>query len=69
MHENNAGSTNVMEVWDQVFGNDSLSLIRRIDTSNLVPDTGIIDLNQETTNIYYENLKQYPNEHVLVTSV
>ena len=34
-------------------------------TSHLVADTGIIELNQETTRIRYENLKQYPNEQVL----
>ena len=62
---NAAGATQVMEVWDEVFGNDVLSLIRRIDTSHLAPDTGIVELNQETTRIRYENLKQYPHEQVL----
>ena len=54
-NENDDGATKVIEVWDQVFGNVAVSIIWRIDTSHPAPDTGIIELNQETTRISYEN--------------
>jgi len=53
-----------MEVWYEVFGKDVLRLMS-VDTSRLAPDTGIVELNQETARLRCENLKQFPNEWVL----
>ena len=60
-----AGAVRVMEVWEDIFGQDVLSLVRRINTTHLAPDTGVVEVNQEQTKIRYENLKQYPQESVL----
>ena len=60
-----AGSVRVMEAWEEVFGQDVLSLIRRINTTHLAPDTGVVEVNQEQTKIRYENLRQFPQESVL----
>jgi hypothetical protein len=60
-----AGAVKVMEVWEHIFGQDVLSLIRRINTTHLTPDTGVIEVNQEQTKIRYESLKQFPQESVL----
>ena len=54
-----------MEAWEEVFGQDVLSLIRRINTTHLAPDTGVVEVNQEQTKIRYENLRQFPQESVL----
>ena len=59
------GAIKVPEVWEDIFGQDVLSLIRRINTTHLAPDTGVVEVNQEQTKIRYENLKQYPQESVL----
>lgn len=36
-----------LEVWDQVFGGDALSLIRRINPTHVVPDPDVVKLNEE----------------------
>jgi hypothetical protein len=63
--ENEVGAVRRMEVWDRIFGRDALSLIRRINSTHLAPDTGVEELNQEQTRIRYEDLKQYPGESIL----
>ena len=50
-----AGAVRVMERWDDIFGRDALSLIRRINTTHLAPDTGVIELTQEQTRMRYED--------------
>jgi len=60
-----AGAVRVMEVWEDIFGQDILSLVWRINTTHLAPDTGVIEISQEQTKIRYENLKQNPQESVL----
>ena len=60
-----AGAVRVMETWEDIFGQDVLSLVRRINTTHLAPDTGVVEVNQEQTKIRFENLKQYPQESVL----
>jgi len=45
------GAMPVMEVWDEVFGQDVLKLIRRINTTHLAADTGVVEVNQEQTKI------------------
>ena len=60
-----AGAVRVMERWDDLFGRDALSLIRRINTTHLAPDTGVIELTQEQTRMRYETLRQYPGESIL----
>ena len=59
------GAMLVMEVWEEIFGQDVLSLIRKINTTHLAPDTGVVEVNQEQTKIRYENFRQFPQESVL----
>jgi hypothetical protein len=39
---NDPGAVQIMEVWDEVFGNDVLSLIRRKDTHHILPQTLVL---------------------------
>jgi len=63
--EHDVGARAKMETWDEVYGSDALSLIRRINTTHLSPDTGVNGLNEEQTRMRYERLHQYSGETIL----
>ena len=62
---NVVGATRVMEVWDDIIGQDALSNTLWINTTHLAPDTGVVELYQEQTRMRYENVKQYSGETIL----
>jgi hypothetical protein len=62
---NEPTAVRVMEDWDEVFGRDVLSLMRRINTTHLAPDTGVRIVDQESTKMRYETTRQFPQESIL----